>query len=149
MAALGFGVTLADPVGLFVDHLDMAGFTVADRMEPLDPDGFEVGRGRSGMFSRAVFAAPKGSTYSVSDVKIAGEPIRYGGQLAERMTVKLIGLAATGADHHNAPIALGNLGTDVRAFVLSGNPNMVDGISVDTKADAPHDVIRVFDHPTP
>jgi hypothetical protein len=69
------------------------------------------------------------------------------GRLDFSIVVKLIGLAATGADHHNAPIAVGTLGTDIRTFVLPGNPNMVDGMEVDTKADAPHDAVRVFDYP--
>ena len=44
LAALGFGVTLANPVGLYMDHLDMTGWTLeaASRSTRLVP-----GRARS------------------------------------------------------------------------------------------------------
>jgi hypothetical protein len=64
--------------------------------------GFTVLRGQPGMIERAMFEVPK-DLGTVSDVKINGETIRFGGQMAKRMTVKLVGVAALGAGHKNTP----------------------------------------------
>ena len=45
-------------------------------------------RGTPELVERAVFEVPA-DVGTVSDVQIAGEPILFGGQLAERITVKL------------------------------------------------------------
>jgi hypothetical protein len=103
LAALGFGVTLANPVGLYMDHLDMTGWTAGEDEEPIDPAWFRLVRGQPGLIERAVFEPPEGETRTVSDVRIGGVPIRHGGQLAECMTVKLIGLADLGRTIGNDP----------------------------------------------
>jgi hypothetical protein len=139
LAALGFAVTLADPVGLYMDHLDMTGFTFRDSAAPIDPDWFRIVRGRPGLIERAVFEVP--ATHgTVSDVKIAGEPIRYGGQLAERMTVKLVGMAALGAGMHNAAKPFG-----LNAYITPSYLEMVD--SADKDEPLPTDAIPVFNYP--
>ncbi len=138
LAAAGYGVTLADPVGLYMDHLDMTGWTIGDGNEPVDSDWFQVVRGRPGMIERAVFEVP--SKYgTVSDIRIAGEPIQYGGQLAERMTVKLIGLAAVGANFSNAPARL-----PFDAYVEPANPAMVNAVQHGDRL--PDGAIPVFDY---
>ena len=43
------------------------------------------------MIERMVVELPPGSTHTVSDITIGGEPVRYGGQIAECITVKLVG----------------------------------------------------------
>jgi hypothetical protein len=45
------------------------------------------------MIERLVVEAPAGLALTVSDLTIAGTPIRFGGQVAECITVKLIGIA--------------------------------------------------------
>jgi hypothetical protein len=147
LAALGFGVTLADPVGLYMDHLDMAGFTVGAATGPPveSNEWFTVARGEPGMISRAVFAPPEGSPHTVSDVFIAGEPIRFGGQLAERMTVKLVGLADTGAGHRHTPLPFGTQTADTSAYVLPANPAMVEGKREGT--ELPVGAVAVYDYP--
>jgi Dyp-type peroxidase family len=47
--------------------------------------------GRPGMIERLVVKPPAGSPKLVSDLRIAGEPVRFGGQIAECITVNLIG----------------------------------------------------------
>jgi hypothetical protein len=122
-----------------MDHLDMTGWTIGDGTEPVHPDWFTVVRGTPGMIERAVFEVP--STYgTVSDVRIAGEPIRYGGQLAERMTVKLIGLAAIGANFSNSPARF-----PLDAYVEPANPEMVTAVEHGTQL--PHGAVSVFDYP--
>lgn len=120
LAAQGFGITLANPVGLYMDHLDMTGWTVGDEEEPIDPAWFRLVRGRPGLIERATFEPPEGETRTVSDVRIGRVPIRHGGQLAECMTVKLIGLADLGGGYDNEPVRFPN-----RACAEHDNPWMV------------------------
>jgi hypothetical protein len=141
LAALGFGITLADPVGLYMDHLDMTGWTirVGGRDEPVDPDWFQVQRGTAKLIERAVFAVPT-DVGTVSDIMIGGEPIRYGGQLAERMTVKLVGRAALGAGHTNCPAQFA-----CHAYVRPSNPAMVLTAATD-QSEYPPGILPVFDY---
>jgi hypothetical protein len=96
-------ITLANPVGLYIDHLDDSGFRL--------PDGtpttgwFQVLRGAAGHTLRAVFAPPAGSPFTVSDVKIGGVAVTFGGQIAQNITMKLTGVASVAQSAHNAPIA--------------------------------------------
>ena len=138
LAALGFGITLANPVGLYMDHLDMTGWTTSND-EPVDPDWFKIVRGKPGMIERAVFEVPA-QEGTVSDLKIAGEPIRFGGQLAECMTVKLVGLAALGAEFHNRPARFPE-----RAFARAENTCLVGSVHV--RDDLPFGTVPVFDYP--
>lgn len=46
------------------------------------------------MIERLVVEVPSETGFTVGDLKIAGIPIRYGGQIAECITVKLVGAAA-------------------------------------------------------
>ena len=91
LARLGAYVTLRNPVGLYMDHIDLTGWRA--------PDGGDVTefarivRGTPGMIERLVVEAPTGRGFDVSDLTIAGEPVRFGGQIAECITVKLVGVA--------------------------------------------------------
>jgi hypothetical protein len=91
LARLGAMITLADPVGLYMDHIDLAGWSA--------PDGAGVGdcvkiaRGRPGMIERLEVEVPAERGFTISEIEIGGVPIRYGGQVAECITVKLTGQA--------------------------------------------------------
>lgn len=97
LTRLGMHVALRDPVGLYMDSLDTAGFET--------PDGtpasrfFTVVRGRAGtdgtepMIVRAVFEVPPAYGYTVGEIKIGGIPIQYGGQIAEHLVMKMTGIA--------------------------------------------------------
>ena len=91
LARLGAYVTLKNPVGLYMEHIDLSGWTA--------PDGGDVSefihivRGTPGMIERLVIEAPPWRSVTVGDLLIAGVPIRYGGQVAECITVKLTGVA--------------------------------------------------------
>ena len=102
LAALGFALTLRNPVGLYMDNLDMTGWAGPDG-EPVDPTWFRVVRGRPGLIERAVFEVPERAGFRVSDVTIGGVPITIGGQLSEHMTVKLVGLASEAGKFSNTP----------------------------------------------
>jgi hypothetical protein len=95
-------ITLANPVGLFMDHLDDSGFLL--------PDGsattgwFQILRGTATHTLRAIFAPPAGSPFTVSDVTIGGVALNFGGQIAQKITMKLTGIASVANTIHNAPI---------------------------------------------
>jgi hypothetical protein len=75
----------------------------------------------------------------VSDLSIGGEPIRFGGQLAEHMTIKIVGLAAVGAGFTNRPSGL-----PFRACADAENPSMVFSVGADEAC--PAGSIPVFDY---
>ena len=89
LARLGAMITLVNPVGLYMDHIDLSGWEVPDGIDP--HDCVNIIRGKPGMIERMVVEVPAGSSRFVSDITIGGEPVRYGGQIAECITVKLVG----------------------------------------------------------
>jgi hypothetical protein len=94
-------VTLPNPVGLYMDHIDLSGWQA--------PAGIDVAecvrivRGTAGMIERLVVELPASSGSTVGDLMIGGTPIAYGGQIAECITVKLVGAAAKLGSTRNAP----------------------------------------------
>lgn len=91
LARLGAYVTLRNPVGLYMDHIDLGGWEAPHGLNV--SDFVRIARGTPGMIERLVIEAPPGHDVSVGDLTIAGTPIRFGGQVAECITVKLVGIA--------------------------------------------------------
>ncbi len=91
LARLGAYVTLRNPVGLYMDHIDLSGWQAPDKGSI--SDCVRVVRGLPGMIERMVVEVPEKRGFVVGDLSIAGVPIRYGGQIAECITVKLVGIA--------------------------------------------------------
>ena len=102
LAALGFAITLRNPVGLYMDHVDLTGWANPDGT-PVDPSYFRILRGQPGMIERAVFEVPERKGFTVSDITIGGMAITLGGQIAEHITVKLVGLASQPGRFSNTP----------------------------------------------
>lgn len=90
-ARLGAYVTLKDPVGIYMDHIDLSGWECRDKKSVADC--IHIVRGSPGMIERLLVEVPKDRNIAVSDITIGGEPIRFGGQIAECITVKIIGVA--------------------------------------------------------
>jgi hypothetical protein len=106
LARLGFWITLRNPVGLYMNDLNTEGWTKPNG-EPIDPDEyFHVLRGdkSKGMVERAVLEVPEKEGFTVGDIRIGGVPIRYGGQVTEKLNIKLVGLAQAPGAFHNVPI---------------------------------------------
>ena len=102
-ARLGAFVTLKDPVGLYMDHIDLSGWECRDKKSVADC--IHIVRGLPGMIERLVVEVPRDRNLTVSDITIGGEPIQYGGQIAECITVKLIGVAhLPGQPVRNVPL---------------------------------------------
>jgi hypothetical protein len=91
LARLGAMVTLKNPVGLYMDHIDLAGWNAPDGQSVAE--FVKIVRGQPGMIERLEVEVPAERGFTVSDVMIAGVPIAYGGQIAECITVKLTGVA--------------------------------------------------------
>jgi hypothetical protein len=92
LARFGAMITLRNPVGLYMDHIDLAGWATPDGRDVRQC--LKVVRGTIDMIERLVVEVPDDWGYLVGDLTIAGVPIRYGGQIAECITVKLTGVAA-------------------------------------------------------
>jgi hypothetical protein len=90
-ARLGAYVTLKDPIGIYMDHIDLSGWECPDKKSVADC--IHIVRGSPGMIERLVVEVPKDRNITVSDITIGGEPIRFGGQIAECITVKIIAIA--------------------------------------------------------
>jgi len=89
---LGAYVTLRNPVGLYMDHIDLSGWEAPDGKGV--SDCVRVVRGTPGMVERQVVEVPPSRGFNVGDLTINGVPIRFGGQIAECITVKLVGVAS-------------------------------------------------------
>jgi hypothetical protein len=65
------------------------------------PDGTPVGdywrisRGTAGAALRLEYEVPAGEGFVVGDIRIGGRPIKWGGQIAEHVTVMVGGIAGT------------------------------------------------------
>ena len=83
----GNRVTIADPAGLYIDNVDLSDW---ERPDGGDPEGLKlVERGEPGFAMRMAFEAPAGANFVLGDVMIGGEPLRFGGQIAELMKIRL------------------------------------------------------------
>jgi hypothetical protein len=84
-------VTLADPPGLYINDFTPAGWKT--------PDGtpaktfWRYTRGEKDRRLRGIYEVPDEKGYTVGDIKILGEPIDTGAQIADFVSIKVIGLA--------------------------------------------------------
>lgn len=95
LARLGAYITLDNPIGLYMHDLNTEGWTKPDGKPIVTEEYFKVvrGNGPAGQIERAVLEVPEGEGFTVSDIRIAGVPIRFGGQVAEHINIKITGLA--------------------------------------------------------
>ena len=96
----GNEVSLADPAGLYIDSIDTTDWETPDgsrasdwirvvrpaieRKTGVDPTDFAL---------RVIVEAPGGSDFVLGDVAIGGNKIQFGGQIADKATVRLRGIA--------------------------------------------------------
>lgn len=95
LARKSLSVTGREAIGLYMVAWDDTGWT--------KPDGSPVGnywkivRGKRGAALRLEYEVPAAEGFFVSDIRIGGRPIKYGGHLAEHVTVMFGGLAGVRA----------------------------------------------------
>jgi hypothetical protein len=87
----GLSVTVREPLGLYMVDWDDTGWTKPDGT-PVD-DYWRVVRGTASAALRLEYQVPVAAGFVVGDIRIGGRPIRYGGQLAEHITVMAAGVA--------------------------------------------------------
>jgi hypothetical protein len=96
LARKGLQITAADPVGVYLAGWDDTGWS--------KPDGSAVGNywqivrpaGASGPPAlRLVYEVPSSEGFVVSDIRIGGRPIEFGGQIAEHLTIMFPAIAGT------------------------------------------------------
>lgn len=108
LARLGFAITLKNPVGLLIDGLDDTGF--------LKPNGSPAGnywrvlRGFEGGTVRATYEVPASAGFVVGDMTIGGRKVEFGGQVAEHVTMKVVGVACRAGSFSNTPLTCGEEG---------------------------------------
>jgi len=83
----GTSITLADPVGLYIQAFDKS--RIADSAGNALDGWWVAKRGDTGRTLRAEFGPPIGSDLGIADVRVGGEPLSVGGQLAELTTMTL------------------------------------------------------------
>jgi hypothetical protein len=81
-------VTLADPPGLYINDFTPAGFKTPDGTDPHAYWSFV--RGEQGRWVRGVYEVPASKGYAVGDITIADQPIEFGAQLADFVSVKIV-----------------------------------------------------------
>jgi hypothetical protein len=101
LARSGAMITLPNPVGLYMDHIDLEGWEAPAGLDVAEC--VKVVRGAPRMIERLMVEVPPESDLTVGDLKIGGVPIEYGGQVAECITVKLVGAAAQIGSVTNLP----------------------------------------------
>jgi len=133
LARQGYSITIKNPIGLYIDGIDLTGLRKPDGT-PVTPAYFKITRGSPGQGLRAIFEVPAGETagghaFTVSDLTIGGVKIAFGGQIAKRISIKLIGVAVEKGRINNPPLACE--GAHVLAAAAAG------GEAVHTRTSAP------------
>src|ERR1700730_2599492 len=90
LARRGADVTLANPVGLCIDDLSVVGWVTPDGSDA--KSYWKVTRGTSQKALRAVYEVSSNKGFTVGDILINDQPIIFGGQIADFITIKLTGL---------------------------------------------------------
>jgi hypothetical protein len=136
LSRFGANVTLRNPVGLFMDHIDLSGWDAPDGKGV--EDCLQIVRGLPGMIERLQVEVPAHRGFDVGDITIAGVPISYGGQIAECITVKLVGLANVHLEPLVGPVVAGTTMGVIDPF----NPRVVS--LVDPAEPIPPGVVEAF-----
>lgn len=122
--------TLEDPIGLYMTGLDTAGWKTPDNSNPQSfwtvKKGVAHDDPAKAMVVRAEYAVPPEKNFTVSDIKIGGAPIRFGGQVAAKVNVR-IGVRVGPSGDVPPPRAIGCKGQ--KPVILSGFANgLVSGM---------------------
>jgi hypothetical protein len=95
-------VTLANPVGLYIAGLSVAGWETPDGSDPASY--WTITRGTKEKALRAVYEVPAARGFVVGDIKINGATIEFGAQIADFIRIKLTGLATRLGQSTVAPV---------------------------------------------
>jgi len=104
-ARAGLSVSLADPVGLYISELALDGFTGPAGEEVTAAWQVDRGSREERRILRARFEVPAELGFAVDQVLLDGDPIRFGGQIVDRIQMVLTGIAKQLVDGPVAPRA--------------------------------------------
>ncbi len=138
LARQGARVTLAEPVGIYMDNIDVSGWSLPDGTSAAEC--WRLVRGRAGMMERIVVEVPRKTGLTISDLRIGGEPVRYGGQLAECITIKLLAWA----DVRN-PVDNAARECDHTGYLARLEPSLL--VTQKARLPAPLGMRQAFEHP--
>lgn len=132
----GNEVGFADPVGLYMDRIDLSDFEVPDGVAPTDL--VRVVRGSADYMLRVIFEAPVDSGFTLYDVRIGGDRIRFGSQVAEKVNVRIRGIARSVAerapalrcDNSTGTLFLGATDADLNTLSTMSKRRVSAGISI-------------------
>lgn len=91
----GNEISFADPIGLYIHQIDTSEWKTPDG-KPAS-EWIHVVRGTAEHRLRIVVRSPDGSPFSVSDLKISGKNVRFGGQIAEKIKIRIRAMARKAA----------------------------------------------------
>jgi hypothetical protein len=97
-------ITLADPPGLYISDFSPVGWTTPDQTDA--KRFWTYTRGEKGRRLRGVYEVPPEAGYAVGDILVGGQPLRFGAQIADLVSVKLIGLACDVGASTAAPFSV-------------------------------------------
>lgn len=92
-ARSGLSVSLADPVGLYISELALDGFSGPAGEETAAAWQVDRGSREDRRILRARFEVPEELGFTVDQVLLDGDGIRFGGQIADRIQMVLTGIA--------------------------------------------------------
>jgi Dyp-type peroxidase family len=120
-----------------MDHIDTNGWELPGGVDP--QECIRIVRGSPRMVERLLIEVPINTGLTLSDLTIGGQPLRYGGQLAECITVKLVGAAARlGKITDNAPT-----GCQYRGMLDPNQPSEL--VLSDIRAPLPPGYVPAFE----
>jgi hypothetical protein len=82
-------LTIANPVALYIKDLDTTGWATPDGSDP--KQYWTIVRGDAAHGLRAIYEVPAGKGFTVGDITISGTPIQFGAQIADFITIKIVG----------------------------------------------------------
>lgn len=98
----GNEVSFADPAGLYIDSVDTTDWETPDGSDPADwirvvrPTVSHERGIKTGDFAvRVIVEAPPGSNAVLGDVRIGNRKVQFGGQIADKVLIRLSGIART------------------------------------------------------
>jgi hypothetical protein len=84
-------ICVANPVALYIRDLDTTGWDAPDGSDP--KQFWNIVRGDAAHALRAVFEVPAARGFTVGDISINGQTIDFGAQIADFITIKVVGQA--------------------------------------------------------
>jgi hypothetical protein len=95
-------VCVANPVALYIRDLDTGGWQTPDGSDP--KQYWKILRGDAQHIVRAAYEVPAAKKFAVGDITINGDPIEFGGQIADFITMKVVGQACRFGQSTAAPV---------------------------------------------